>query len=291
MTRIIYTSDLHGDLDLYHAAGEAAFHRGVEILIFGGDLCPGMPSASATYLPKAQPQFLLTEVSSIIREWKRRQPRLEVFVIPGNDDCATIVPALEKLEEEGLLINLHARQVSIGAYSLVGLAFVPPTPFSFKDFERRDAAAARLREPQLGRMVLTTQDGFKSIEDFDAYLRSHATIEEELGRLVPQDSQRTIAVMHSPPYGTNCDVLFNGQHIGSAAIRRWIERHQPLLTLHGHIHESPQQSGAFLDQIGKTIVVNPGASGRRPHWVCVDLENLAEIEHAVYGKKWIDPRA
>jgi Icc-related predicted phosphoesterase len=79
-------------------------------------------------------------------------------------------------------------------------------------------------------------------------------------------------------------VLFNGEHIGSRAIRRWIERHQPLLTLHGHIHESPKQSGSFFDRIGSTVVINPGASGRRPHWVLLDLENIAALEHSVYGR-------
>ena len=80
-------------------------------------------------------------------------------------------------------------------------------------------------------------------------------------------------------------MLFNGEHIGSAAIRRWIERHQPLLTLHGHIHESPHQSGSFYDLIGMTVVVNPGASGRRPHWVWIDLGDLTAMEHAVYGRQ------
>jgi Icc-related predicted phosphoesterase len=167
----------------------------------------------------------------------------------------------------------------------VGLAFVPPTPFSFKDFERRDTAEPDPREPQFGRAVLATPEGFETIADFDAYLNSLPTIAEELSRLSPESPGRAIGVMHAPPSETRCDVLFNRRHIGSRAIRRWIERHQPLLTLHGHIHESPEQSGACFDRIGATLVVNPGASGRRPHWVHIDLDNLAEIEHSVYGRQ------
>jgi Icc-related predicted phosphoesterase len=84
---------------------------------------------------------------------------------------------------------------------------------------------------------------------------------------------------------TNCDVLFNGEHIGSKAIRRWSERHQPLLTLHGHIHESPAQSASFFDRVGSSVIINPGASGRRPHLVHIDLENPGQLEHSQYRRQ------
>jgi len=284
MRRIVYTSDVHGDLDLYRAAGEAALHAGADVLIFGGDLCPGTPSARHTDLPQAQPAFLLEQVAPLIEEWKSQRAALRVLVIPGNDDCGTILAALEEMEIKKLLVNLHRKKVALGDFEMIGLAFVPPTPFSFKDFERRDTPQWRRREPQLALAVLATAEGFKTIEDFDAYLDSQPTIAEELSRLNPGRPRKTVAVIHSPPFETRCDVLFNGEHIGSRAIRRWIERHQPLLTLHGHIHESPSQSGSFFDRIGSTVVINPGASARRPHFVFIDLENLEEIAHSVYGK-------
>jgi Icc-related predicted phosphoesterase len=279
---------LHGDLDLYRAAGEAALSRSADSLIFGGDLCPGTPSARHIDLPQSQPAFLLDEVAPLIEAWKRQRPELRVFAIPGNDDCGTILPALKEMETRGLVINLHQKNIAVDDWEMIGLAFVPPTPFSFKDFERRDTAEWRPREPQLGRPVLATPGGFKPIENFDSYLRSHPTIEEEINQLRPENPRRTVAVMHSPPYNTKCDVLFNGEHIGSVAIRRWIERHQPLLTLHGHIHESPRESGSFFDRLGSTVVINPGASGRRPHWVWINLEDLTAMEHAVYGKRTVD---
>ena len=46
-------------------------------------------------------------------------------------------------------------------------------------------------------------------------------------------------------------VLFGA---GSQSVRRAIEQHQPLLALHGHIHESP---GAI--KIGRTLCINPGS--------------------------------
>lgn len=51
-------------------------------------------------------------------------------------------------------------------------------------------------------------------------------IEEDLKELATKsDPQKTIYVMHSPPYGTNLDRLFNGESAGSRAIRRFIQDH------------------------------------------------------------------
>ncbi len=62
-----------------------------------------------------------------------------------------------------------------------------------------------------------------------------------------------ILVSHTPPYGTNTDIVGSGQHVGSQVIRAFIERHQPELCLTGHIHESRN-----IDRIGKTTIFNPG---------------------------------
>ena len=50
-------------------------------------------------------------------------------------------------------------------------------------------------------------------------------------------------------------------HVGSVAIRRFIEECQPLLTLHGHIHESVRITGAFLDRIGRTVCLTGAHDG------------------------------
>ena len=285
MTRLVYTADLHGNLALYRAAGEAALRIQADAVVFGGDLCPGTPSASSTHLPQAQSEFLLREVGPMVEAWKQARPDLRVLAIPGNDDCQTILPTLDELEQKGLIENLHCKTAKLGRYTLAGLAYVPPTPFSIKDFERWDSAHDVWREPQFARSVVGTPQGFTVVDDFEAYLNSHPTIEEELDRLPTSEPEFTIAVIHCPPYQTRCDVLFNGQHIGSAALRRWIERRQPLLTLHGHIHESPQLSGAFSDRLGKTTIVNPGCDHERPHLVFINLEEPSELEHSIYGKR------
>lgn len=75
--------------------------------------------------------------------------------------------------------------------------------------------------------------------------------------------------LHPPPYGTKLDLApkLNErlevttsagatvmEHVGSQAVHDAIDRHQPLLSLHGHIHES-----AGRDRIGLTTAINPGS--------------------------------
>lgn len=66
---------------------------------------------------------------------------------------------------------------------------------------------------------------------------------------------RLVLVCHTPPLDTAVDKVGGGTHVGSRAVRVFIERVQPDVCLTGHIHES-----AAVDAIGRTIIVNPGLS-------------------------------
>ena len=73
--------------------------------------------------------------------------------------------------------------------------------------------------------------------------------------------------LHAPPYDTNLDVApkidwetltVKGQdtaHVGSTAVKEIIQDVQPVLSLHGHIHES-----RAAERIGRTLAINPGSS-------------------------------
>jgi len=65
-----------------------------------------------------------------------------------------------------------------------------------------------------------------------------------------------VLISHTPPRDTRCDVLGDGRHAGSVAVRDFIMERQPAVCLCGHIHESPAE-----DRLGRTVVVNPGALG------------------------------
>ena len=69
---------------------------------------------------------------------------------------------------------------------------------------------------------------------------------------IPETSN-LILVSHQPPVNTINDEVNNGIHVGSVAVRSFIEKYQPLICFTGHIHE-----GVGIDTIGKTRIVNPG---------------------------------
>lgn len=62
-----------------------------------------------------------------------------------------------------------------------------------------------------------------------------------------------ILISHNPPKDTLCDAISSDIHVGSAAVREFIEENQPDICICGHIHEAKS-----LDRIGRTIVLNPG---------------------------------
>ncbi|MFV0347159.1 MAG: metallophosphoesterase [Halodesulfovibrio sp.] len=66
--------------------------------------------------------------------------------------------------------------------------------------------------------------------------------------------RRLILVSHTPPFNTDCDRISSGTHVGSRAVREFIEEHQPDICLCGHIHESRN-----VDMVGRTTVINTGA--------------------------------
>jgi Icc-related predicted phosphoesterase len=115
------------------------------------------------------------------------------------------------------------------------------------------------------------------------FLRGRGTIEEDLDRLVkPLDPKRTIYIMHSPPFGTKLDIIQGGHSAGSRSISSFIRKVQPLLTLHGHLHEAPELSGTYMERIGKTLSINPGQSigpGKEPsklRAVAFEMERIDE---------------
>ncbi len=62
-----------------------------------------------------------------------------------------------------------------------------------------------------------------------------------------------VLVSHQPPHGTVTDLASIGLHVGSAAVRAFIETRKPLLCFSGHIHEAQG-----TDQLGASTLVNPG---------------------------------
>jgi len=69
----------------------------------------------------------------------------------------------------------------------------------------------------------------------------------------------------------------NGDKVGSNAIHAFIKAKQPLLTLHGHIHESPDVSGKWFSKLGKTLCTQPGQYGQLEDFAysVIDLDKMS----------------
>lgn len=81
-----------------------------------------------------------------------------------------------------------------------------------------------------------------------------------------------ILVSHSPPRNTRVDLAYNGEHVGSASLRNFIEDKKPHIVLCGHIHEAKG-----IDYIGDTIIVNPGPA-RQGNCAVVNFNKKIEVQ-------------
>jgi hypothetical protein len=72
-----------------------------------------------------------------------------------------------------------------------------------------------------------------------------------------QTARWKIFVPHAPPSDTAVDMVLSGKHVGSKGVRRFIEHHQPHVTICGHIHEA-----RGMDRLGSTQIINCGPAGR-----------------------------
>jgi len=98
------------------------------------------------------------------------------------------------------------------------------------------------------------------------YELPEAELDQRIARGVAavEECRVTIFCPHAPPARTSCDRLRAGEHVGSEAIRSFVERAQPDLVLCGHIHES-----RGVDEIGRSRIVNPGPAAAG-HFVVVE---------------------
>ncbi len=285
--RILFASDLHGSTLIFKKLVNAALIYNADIIVIGGDITgkgivpivrKGSTYETTIYgtlykVEQAGLQELIDKASSFgfypyivedsaelvkldnenefnkiledlmkkrIIEWsefvkrKLAEKKLDIYLMPGNDDPYVVDDAIA---ESGVFIN-HARRVIEldEGYVLLGYDKANITPW---------------RCPR----------------DYD-----EEVLKKELVELVSkvEDTSKLILNTHCPPYNTTLDlapkldenlkpVTSGGgmvfEHVGCRSVREIIEEYQPLIGLHGHIHESRS-----IDKIGRTTIVNPGSA-------------------------------
>ena len=168
-----------------------------------------------------------------LAEERLRGTNTKCYISPGNDDRFEID---EVLLDSGQVINPENKVVELaGGSEMITLGYANPTPWH----SPRELSEAKLRE---------------MIEALASNVRRPETAVFNL-HVPPIDTQldKAPAVSHDFNYvkeGLGIKFI----HAGSSAVRESIERHNPMLGLHGHIHESKG-----FEKVGRTLCVNPGS--------------------------------
>lgn len=277
MIHSLFVTDLHGKPDRYEKLFDAITRERPRAVFLGGDLLPGAFAGMAA--PEPAPADFVGDVLcagfvAVRTALGAQYP--EVFVILGNDDGRSVEPAMREGEERGIWTYAQGRQVALDRFVVYGYSFVPPTPFLLKDWERYDVS----RHVDPG--CVSPEEGYRSVPVPPMEAR-YATIKDDLDRLAEGDDlDRAVFLFHSPPYQTSLDrAALDGKridhvpldvHVGSIAIRRFIEQRQPWLCLHGHVHESARLTGAWTDRLGRTPLLSAAHDGPELALVAFDLE-------------------
>lgn len=311
--KIVYATDLHGHKGLY----ERLFGERADAVIIGGDILPDRVVGTKEELDALSNQEYFEKMMVNERDFLKRYliPRIDkfrkknksdVYIMFGNDDFSCNLDLLEEAERKGMLKLLYDKKREKPKFHkigkdkyIAGYPYVPLTPYGIKDWEKFD----RDEEPQRDCIFF----GYKSCKNDEGYIISGVNLDtpayrkkniaRDLERIASDAGKekigRMIMVMHSPPSNTTHDKagFHEGwRHVGSLAIREFIEKCQPLLTLHGHVHESYKLTGEYKQNIGKTICVNPGTDKYNLYAVIFDSNNLSDMEIIVKKAKEMEEK-
>jgi Icc-related predicted phosphoesterase len=292
-TRLFFATDLHGSELTFRKFVNAAKFYEAQVLIMGGDIIgklaiPIIKEKNGRYratlqgktehlVGEAELQHLLKRIGTLgfyskimseeefrtiqanpaavetlfhdlsrrrLEEWlDLAETRLagtgvKCYITGGNDDYSEVLDILRR-EDARSIFGCEGEVVQIDEdHTLISLGYSTPTPWK---------TPREVSDETLGQMI------------------------EQMATKAP-NLNCCIFNFHDPPINSSLDtcpmldwstdppsqIVRGGQIVlhgaGSASVRRAIETHQPLLGLHGHIHESP---GAI--KLGRTLCINPGS--------------------------------
>ena len=261
-----FVSDLHGNIERYKKLFLLIIEEQPDALFLGGDLLPSplmTLTSKSYYFHDFISSFLTIELKKIKDKLGNSYP--DIFLILGNDDGKMDEEIILNFEKEKIWTYCHNRHLVWKNFDVFGYNYVPPSPFRLKDWERYDVS--RYVDPG----CIAPMDGDLSVP-VSEYELEYATIADDLNKMTANlDLSRSIFLFHSPPYKCKLDrAALDGKmidyapldvHVGSIAIQRFIEEKQPLITLHGHIHESTKITGAWRDKFVYTESFNAAHEG------------------------------
>ncbi len=171
---------------------------------------------------------------------------IDVFVMPGNDDpwsCDAVIAGAAHVTA------CDERVVWVGNHEMISCAYANPTPWNSPRELDEDALYTKLRG-------LAEEVESPATAIFNLHVPPHNSGLDTANEMNPD---LTLVFKSGQP---------NPVPVGSTAVRQIIEEYQPLLALHGHIHESRGEA-----RIGRTLCINSGSeyNSGRIHGVTVKL--------------------
>ncbi len=188
--------------------------------------------------PKKVDEVFHNVMISTLKRWLDLIPEkvpseTRVVVCPGNDDR---FPVDELIENHKSIINGEDRVIKIDeSHEMISCGWVNPSPWKTTREEEEDKLEERL-ERYISRLTDVKNAIFNlHAPPFESKLDDAPLLDKDLNPIIQSGSVVMVPV-------------------GSKAVRKMIEKYQPFLGLHGHIHES-----AGCIKIGRTHCVNPGS--------------------------------
>ena len=286
MPRIFFATDVHGSEICWRKFLNAGKFYNADILILGGDmtgkaLVPIAQQADGTFRATLLQQEFILQTEDEVRDMEKRVGSR------GYYPFRTTPEQLAEFEADPARVDTFFREqmlrvlegwMALADERLEGsgrCCFVCPgndDGFESDDVIRR-SKHVRLAEGE----VVDLGDGFSMISTGWSNITPWKTYRElpepelraKIDAMVPggADMRRMVFNFHCPPYGSNLDeapeidadlnVKAAGRAlipVGSTAVRDAILKHQPLLSLHGHIHEAKGTA-----RLGKTLCINAGS--------------------------------
>lgn len=189
---------------------------------------------------RAMEQLFDRLISESLRTWcslaeQRLKPlSIRLIVNKGNDDPEVVE---QTIISSGFVEYPNERVVELDRnHEMISLGYSNITPWNLPGDLPEDALAQKIE---------TLVSSVRSIENcvFNIHVPPVNT-HLDIAPLLDKELKPRMAPGGEPEMA----------HVGSVAVREAIEKHQPLLGLHGHIHESRGYS-----RIGRTHCFNPGS--------------------------------
>jgi uncharacterized protein len=286
VTTLFFATDIHGSDICWKKFLNAGKFYGADVLILGGDMTgkaivPVVKQAGDHYtVTLLQQDFEINGADELAEMIKRIRSRGYYPYITDPDELAELAQTPQRIDEifASEVLRVLVEWLEIAESKLAGTGLkVYVAPGNDDQFEIdemiRQSPVVSLAE---GQVVLLDDhhemisSGWSNRTPWDTYREAdEPQLAERYQAMIDnlRDPKNAVFNIHVPPHNSNLDEApeldanlrpkYAGnvlKPVGSTALRQAIEKHQPLLGLHGHIHE-----GRGHSRIGKTLCINPGS--------------------------------